>query len=138
MSVAKILKGLENFQQDDVEPEDEMVSLAMNPQQNRELYEDITFTSKDYRDKAVMEDKVVRSILGMPIFITKRIADYDGSTATAAIFCQSGMHWGPAMPIEIKSAPNPAKQFREHVYIEHWLGVTRSEDALVQKILTKK
>lgn len=138
MSVDKILKALENFQQDDVEVDEEMISIAMNPQQNRELYEDITFTSKDYRDKSVMENKQVREILGMPIFITKRIADYDGSTATAAIFCQSGMHWGPAMPIDIKSAPNPAKQFREHAYIEHWIAVTRSEDALAQKILSKK
>jgi len=138
MSVAKLLKALENFQQDDMEVEDEMISIVMDPQQNRELYEDITFTSKDYRDKAVIENKQVRDILGMPIFISKRVGLYDVSTLQAAIYAKSGMHWGPATPMDIKSAPNPSKQFREHVYLEHWLAATRSEDAKVQKILSKK
>jgi len=138
MSVAKILKALENFQQDDIEIEDEMIGIAMDPQANRELYDDVTFTSKDYRDKAVMENKMVKEILGMPIFVTKRVGQYDSSTLQAAIFCKSGVHWGPAMPLDVQSAPNPSKQFREHVYLEHWIGFTRSEDAKVQKILSKK
>lgn len=138
MSVAKILHALQLMQTDDVETDDEMIGIAMNPQENEELYQDITFTSKDYRDKAVMEDKRVTSILGMPILTTKRITDYDTNTFTAGLFCKSGMHWGPAMPMNIKSAPNPDKEFREQVYIEHWLAATRSEDAKVVKILTKK
>ncbi len=48
------------------------------------------------------------------------------------------MYWGPFMPMDIKSAQNASKQFREHVYIEGWEAATRCEDNKVVKILNKK
>jgi len=138
MSVRKILNGLRLFEDADVDPEMERITIAMSPQANEELYNDITFTSKDYRNKAVMEEKRVKEILGMPIKITKRIGQYDANTLQSAMYCQSGMHWGPAMPLTVKSQPNPAKEYREHPYIELWLAATRSEDKKVIKILSKK
>lgn len=138
MSVAKILHGLYYMELDDIDPEMERLTLALNPQENEELYSDITFTSKDYRDRAVMENKRVKEFLGIPILSSKRLTDYDANTFTAALYAQSGVWWGPATPLEVTSEQNPAKQYREHPYIEQWLAATRSEDAKVVKILTKK
>lgn len=138
MSVRKILRAMRYMEDDDIDVEMEQLTLALDPQENEELYQDITFTSTDYRSKSVMEDKRVKSILGIPIITTKRLSDYDGSTSTAALYAKSGMAWGPATPVEIKSSPNPAKQYREHPYIEHWIAATRVEDAKAVKILNKK
>jgi hypothetical protein len=138
MSVPKILHAMRYLEDAEIDPELEQLYLAMDPQENEELYNDITFVSKDYRNKAVFEEKRVKEILGMPIMVTKRIADYDATTSTAALYAKSGMAWGPATALEINSKPNPAKQYREHPYIEQWLAATRTEDAKAVKILNKK
>lgn len=137
MSVAKLNHALRRMEDDFVDIDMEELYLALNPQQNEELYTDITFTSKDYRDKAVMEERRVKEIMGIPILSTKNVPNFDGATYTGGLFAKSGMHWGPAMPLTVKSQPNPAKQYREHPYIEHWIAATRSEDKKVVKILTK-
>lgn len=139
MSVKKILAAIRLMEQDEVTVEEEELALALDPLENEQLWNDVTFVSKDYRKEAQLDDmaKRVQAIFGIPIVSTKRLADYDGNTSTAALWCKSGMHWGPFMPIDIKSSPNPAKQYREHPYIETWEGATRSEDAKVVKILNK-
>lgn len=138
MSVAKLNNAIRLLEDAFVDIDMEELYLALNPQQNEELYTDIQFTSKDYRNQATFEERRVKSIMGIPILSTKNIPDFDTNTYTAALFCKSGMHWGPAMPLTVRSQPNPAKQYREHPYIEHWIAATRSEDKKVVKILTKK
>jgi hypothetical protein len=138
MSVRKILGGIRKLEEVFVDVEMEQIAIAMNAQQNEELYQDITFTSKDYIDRSVFEGKTVRMFMNMPIISTQRIAQYDASTYQAAMFCKSGMHCGPAWPLNVKSAPNPDKEFREQVYIEEWDVCTRSQDNKVCQILTKK
>ena len=140
MSVKKILNGMRLMEEDEVVIEEEEPYLALDPEEVESLWNDLTFVSKDYREQAQMDDinKRVMAIFGIPIIPTKRIADADATTSTAGFFLKSGMHWGDAMPMTIKSAPNPAKQYREHPYIEQWLAATRSEDAKAVKILNKK
>lgn len=138
MSVRKINNAIQKMETDDIVVEEEQLYLVMDPQENEDLYQDVQFVSKDYRDKAVIEEKRVREIFGIPIIISKRLADFDGTTSTAALYAKSGMHWGPAMPLTVNVKQNPAKQYREHPYIEMWIGATRSEDFKVVKILTKK
>lgn len=137
MSVRKILNAIRLMETDDIVADEEMMTLALDPKENEELYQDIQFTSRDYRDSAKYDQKRVTEILGIPILTTKRIADFDGATSTAALYCKSGMWWGPATPLEINVKQNVAKQYREHPYVEQWLGATRSEDARVVKILNK-
>lgn len=136
MSVAKVNNAIRLMEDDHVDIDMEELYLVMNPQQNEELYTDITFTSKDYRDKAVMEERRVKSIMGIPILSSKNVPN-TGTDYTGGLFAKSGVHWGPAMPLTVKSAPNPAKQYREHPYIEHWLAATRSDDKKAVKILSK-
>ncbi|KQW22145.1 hypothetical protein ASC80_01740 [Afipia sp. Root123D2] len=140
MSVRKILNGMQLMETDDVTLEEENLALAMTAVENEQLWGDVTFVSKDYRAEAQLDDmtKRVKAIFGIPIVITKRLGLYDVNTYQASLFCKSAMHWGPFMPMDIKSAQNASKQFREHVYIEGWEAATRSEDYKVVKILNKK
>ncbi|UZE47916.1 phage capsid protein [Rhodopseudomonas sp. P2A-2r] len=140
MSVKKILNGMQLMETDDITLEEESLALAMTAVENEQLWNDLTHISKDYRSKAQLDDmsQRVRTIFDIPIIITKRLGQYDASTYQAGLFCRSALHWGPFMPMDIKSAQNPAKQFREHVYIEGWEAATRSEDYKVVKILNKK
>lgn len=139
MSVKKILNAMRLMENDEVVVEDEDLALALDPLEVEQLWNDLTFVSKDYRKEAQLDDmnKRVQAIFGIPVVTTKRIADYDANTSTAALWAKSGMHWGPFMPMDIKSSQNPAKQYREHPYIEGWEGATRSEDYKVVKILNK-
>jgi hypothetical protein len=138
MSVRKILGGLRKFEEVFVDVEMEQIGIAMNAQQNEELYQDIQFTSKDYQDRTVFAGKTVREFMGMAIISTQRIAQYDANTWQGAMFCKSGMHCGPAWPLNVQSAQNTDKEFREQVYIEEWDVCTRSEDNKVCQILSKK
>lgn len=139
MSVKKILNGLRLMENDEVILEEEDLALGLDPLEVEQLWNDLTFVSKDYRKEAQLDDmsKRVISIFGIPVVSTKRIADYDGTTSTAALWAKSGVGWGPFMPMDIKSKENPAKQYREHPYIEGWEGATRTEDFKVVKILNK-
>ncbi|WP_445493207.1 phage capsid protein [Rhodopseudomonas sp. RCAM05734] len=140
MSVKKILNAMQLMETDDLTLEEESLTLAMTAVENEQLWNDLTHISRDYRSKAQLDDmsQRVRTIFDIPVTITKRLGSYDGSTYQAALYCKSAMHWGPFMPMDIKSAQNPSKQFREHVYIEGWEAATRSEDYKVVKILNKK
>jgi hypothetical protein len=140
MSVKKILNAIQVMETDDVVIEEESLAIAMTSVENEQLWNDLTHVSKDYRAKAQLDDMAqrVRTIFDIPVIITKRLGLYDASTYQAGLFCKSAMHWGPAMPMTIQSAPNPAKQYREHPYIEGWEVATRSEDYKVVKILNKK
>lgn len=142
MNVKKILAGFKALEEAEVEIDEEEISLALDPTENEELYYDVTFVSKDYRDKAVMEQKRVREILGVKIISTKRLSIYDSAeeanTSVAALWCKRGMYYGPFSALMVRSQENPAKQYREHPYMEQWYAATRAYDELVVKILNKR
>lgn len=137
MNVKKILRAFKLMEDKEIDIEEEDMFLALDPQEIEDLYNDLTFVSKDYRSRAVIEEKRVLSVLGIPILPTKRVVDKAAGVSSAALWCKSGMMWGEFSPVEIRSEPNPAKQYREHPYIETWLGATRTEDEKVVRILNK-
>lgn len=139
MKVAKILNAIRQMEDDEVVFEEEDPYLVLDPEEIESLWGDLTFVSKDYRDQAQLDNvnKRVMAIFGIPIIPSKRIANFDGSTSTAGLFLKSGMVWGEFMALNVQSSPNPAKQYREHPYMETWLGATRTEDAKAVKILNK-
>lgn len=137
MNVKKILRAFRFMEEDEIMIEEEDIYLALDPVEIEDLYYDLTYVNKDYRNKAVIEEKRVLEILGIPIIPTKRIADNAANVSSAALWCKSGMGWGEFDPITVKSEPNPAKQFREHCYMEQWLGATRLQDQKVVRILNK-
>lgn len=138
MNVKKILNAFKYMELKEIDIEEEELYMALDPTEIEQLYYDLTYVSKDYRSKAVLEDKRVLSILGVQIIPTQRLADSTpGSVSTAALWCKSGMVWGEFSPLDIKSEPNPAKQYREHPYMEMWVGASRVMDEKVVKILNK-
>lgn len=140
MTVAKILRAYRYLEEAEVNVEEEEIFLGLDPEENEQLYNDLTFVSKEYRDQAVVEKKRVKSILGLTIVPGKRFSVFDPSAeiSVAPLWVKRGMVWGQFMPLKVDSAPNPNKQYREHPYMEEYLGATRVEDALVVKILNKK
>lgn len=137
MNVKKILRAFRLMEEREIMIEEEDMYLALDPVEIESLYYDLTYVNKDYRSKAVIEEKRVLNILGIPILPTRRIADNAANVSTAALWCKSGMGWGEFMPLDVKSDPNPQKQFREQVYMEQWIGATRTQDEKVVKILNK-
>jgi capsid protein len=140
MNVRKLLRALRYLQSRQVEVEFEQVFATVNAQGMEELYRDITFVNQDYRNKAVLEEKQVRSILGIEIIPADgqvALANFDGSTYTFALWVKSGMYIGDFSPLMTRAEPNPAKKYRIHPYMEVWRGSTRSEDYKVVKILSK-
>lgn len=137
MNVKKILQAIKYAEDDEISFEDEMAFLALDPQEVLDLYNDLTYISKDYRDRAQLDDKTKRvtAIFDIPIIPTKRIADKAANQSTAAFWFKSGMYWGEAMPLSTDVGERPDKQFRTQLYAETWLAATRLEDAKAIKII---
>lgn len=136
MNVKKVLRAIRYMEEAGVDHESEQMVLFLSSRACEELYYDVTFVSKDYRDRAVLEQRMVREIMGIPIVSTQLLGTADsGATGIGALACKSALHWGEALPLSVKSAESPDRRFRETVYLEQWLAATRSEDKKVVKIL---
>ncbi|MFT0876004.1 phage capsid protein [Rhodopseudomonas sp. G2_2311] len=142
MNVKKILRARRYMCGDQVDIGDEELFLSLNAQQIEELFRDLTYISADYRDRKVLDQPERVDILNTTILPANdgkaALADYDGSTYTAAMWVKSGMHWGDFDPLTVNVPNRPDKMNRPHPQMEQWVGATRSEDAKVVKILTKK
>lgn len=134
MNVQKILRAFKLLEDAEIDVEDEAIFLALNSTEIEQLYNDLTYVNKDYRSKAVLEEKRVLSILGVDIISTQRLPNADSDTHRAFLWLKSGMHWGEFSPVETTVDRNPAKKFRPHAYIETWIGATRGENEKVIEI----
>jgi hypothetical protein len=144
MNVRKLLRGRRYMQAGQVQTGDEELFFSGNAQQIEELFRDLTFVSRDYRGENTMPLNTPdqqQSILNITILPANdgsaALANFDGSTYTAALFCKSGMYWGEFDPLTVAVPLRPDKMNRPHPQMEQWLGATRSEDIKVVKILTK-
>lgn len=138
MNVAKIIRARRYMQARQVDIDMEQLTLQTNALGMEELYNDITFVSKDYREKSVVEGKQVRSILDVNIEVVDgetALADYDGSTHTAAMWAKSGLYWGEFSPLRTDMPLRADKMNRPHPQMEHWISASRTEDYKVVKIL---
>ncbi|MFT4115427.1 phage capsid protein [Bradyrhizobium sp.] len=143
MNVRKLLRARRYMQAGQVETGDEELFFSGNAQQTEELFRDLTYISHDYRngkplDSPDEQQRILNITILPPNDGSAAFADYDGSTYTAALFCKSGMHWGPFDPLSVNVPLRPDKMMRPHPQMEEWLGASRSEDIKVVKILTKK
>lgn len=138
MNVKKLVRALRLYEEQEVDVEQEQIFAAMSSQAIEELYYDITYVNKDYRDRAVLEEKRVREILGIKIIPWQRFTDYDASTARAAVWLKSHMHYGDFDPLTTSAEPNPAKKYRLHPYMENWFGSARHADVGVVELRNKK
>lgn len=138
LTVKKLTKALELLGFTELDVDVENVHLAMTMKQNTDLYNDITVINKDYQDRAQLNDKRVRMLMGVQIHIWNSLP-VDSFTATGAreipVWCQSGMYAGDFMPMTTNLEKNPALQYQPHGFIENWFGATRAEDEKVARIL---
>jgi len=144
MNVRKLLRGRRYMQAGQVQTGDEELFFSGNAQQIEELFRDLTFVSRDYRGENTTPMNTPdqqQSILNITVLPANdgsaALANFDGSTYTAALFCKSGMYWGEFDPLTVAVPLRPDKMNRPHPQMEQWLGATRSEDIKVVKILTK-
>ncbi len=143
MNVRKLLRARRYLQAAQVDIGFEQLFFSGNAQQTEELFRDLTFISGDYRNNKPLDSPdQPQHILGITILPpndgSAAFTDYDGSTYTAALWAKSAMHWGEFDPLRTDVPLRPDKLMRPHPQMEQWLGATRSEDAKVVKILTKK
>ncbi len=127
LTVDKFSAALTAFQEADVEIDDEEIFCAASPAMLENLTKDAKFTSKDYRNRAVLEEKRVKEFMGVRIIVRNSL--------TSAIFwCKSGMVAAPFHALSVVSQPNPAKQYREHPFAETWIAASRIEDKKVVRV----
>lgn len=140
MNVKKLIRGLRYMQSRQVDIDQEQLFCQVNAQGMEELYRDLTYINKDYRDRAVLEGKQVREILNITIIPADGAAaqaNFDGTTYQFPMWCKSGLLWGEFSPFRTDMPLRADKMNRPHPHSEHWIGATRSEDFKVVKILSK-
>lgn len=142
MNVRKIIRARRLMQEDQVDLGMEDLYLAINAQQQEELFRDLTYINADFRDRKVLDQPERVDILDVtilpPIDGAAALADFDASTFTAGLWCKSGMYYGDFDAIQTNVPLRPDKLMRPHPQMENWFGACRSEDKKVVKILTKK
>lgn len=142
MNVRKLLRARRYLQAAQIDTGLEELYFSGNSQQTEELFRDLTYISHDYRDGRPLENpdqpqKILNIYILPPNDGSAAFSNFDGSTYTAALWCESGMYWGEFDPLRIDVPLRPDKMNRPHPQMEQWLGAVRSEDAKVVKILTK-
>lgn len=143
MNVKKILRAIRYLEDFEIDADEEDLFCTVDSVEMEELYGDVTFTSKDYREKSVIDqDRRVRKIMNVNIIQSNRLSVYDAAeasnTSVASLHCKRGMYWGEFSPLDAWSRPNTAKQGREQCYMERYIGATRTQDELVVKILNHR
>lgn len=138
LTVPKIVKGLELLELAEVDVENEEIFLAVTSPQITNLYNELMFVNKDYRDRAIIDEarKSVREILNVKIlrlpgqYLTKSSTD-----RTTVMWAKSGLHYGDFKPVESTLERSVERYNRVVGFSEMWCGATRSEDAKFVQII---
>jgi hypothetical protein len=131
LTVAKIVKGLELLEQAEVDVENEPVYLQATAKQVTDLYNQLIFTNKDYRDKSVIDEarKQVHELLGVKIIrMRDEFVNKVTTNRRCMLFAQSGLHYGEFLQVKTMAAPSIEHYDRIMMGSEEWVGCTRSED----------
>jgi hypothetical protein len=138
LTFAKIAWGRTLMVTNEVDIESEDLFMAITGHEENDLYNQVQFLNKDYRERTVVDDKSkkVLSFMGIEFVRFQRLATVDGSPniTRAPLWCKSGMHFGEFDALETTIERNPQKKYRLHPYMETWVGATRSEDLKVVEI----
>lgn len=135
LTVRKISAGIKKLIQNGVSVDMEDLYMLVSGSQNESLYNQLQITSKDFRNKAQFDEKRVTSFMGITLIATEALPYSATNIRRVPLYCKSGMHAGPAVPLTTEIEKNPAMQYQWHPYMEAWHGATRSEDGKVIDIL---
>lgn len=137
MNVRKLIRAKALLQKQELNLDNEELFVGLNSVEIEGLYRDITYVNTDYRDKSVLEGRMVMGILGITVIHTEALPNLDSDTHRAALWAKSGMVDGEFSPLTTRVEPNVNKKYRLHPFMEEWMGATRTEDAKVIEILNK-
>lgn len=135
LTVKKFVGVMEKFQANGVDVDAEQIAALITAKQNSDLYNELQFTSKDYRNRAVFEEKRVMEFMGCKLLPHQDLPFATAGVRRCPFFCKSGMHYGDAMPIATSIERDPSYQYEVRPFIETWTGATRSLDKYVVDVL---
>lgn len=141
LTVPKIVKGLELLELAEVDVENEEIFLQATSRQVTDLYNQLMFTNKDYRDKAVIDEarKQVRELLGVKIIrMPNSYVPKSSTTRSCMMWAKSGLHYGDFMPVQSHMDRSIERFNRVVGFSEMWMGATRSEDQKFVQIACKE
>jgi hypothetical protein len=137
LTVPKIVKGLELLELAEVDVEKEELFLQCTSIQITNLYNELMFINKDYRDKSVIDEarKSVRELLGVKIIrMPNAYVPKVSTTRSCMLWAKSGFHYGDFASVESHLERSILHYNRPVGFSEMWCGATRSEDAKFVKV----
>ena len=139
----KIIKAMELLGYYNVDIDASDIYMAITWKQNTALYQQLTMTNTQYTGtgRVQLEDKMVRSFMGVKFIMFGGTSndplgfDPTGAYRACPIWVKSGVHFGDADPLRVNIERNPSLQYQIDIFMENWIGVTRSEDEKVVAVL---
>ncbi|HQF32033.1 MAG TPA: phage capsid protein, partial [Hyphomicrobiales bacterium] len=138
MTFGKILRGWMLLTDNEVDTEMEKLYLGLTTREMQDLFTDLQFLSKDFRDKADVDQvqRMVTGFMGIEFVRYKNLPMISATERRCPMWAQSGMHYGEPMPLETSMMRDPTKKMRLRTYMEMYVGATRSDDKKVIDLRT--
>ena len=136
LTLEKLIAAKEQLLAAEVDVEMEPITACISARQHSDLLRETEIASKDYNEKAVLVDGMVRQFLGINFVLTERLGVDGSSYREVPIFVKSGMYLGKWQ--EITSSVAQRHDLRGEpwqVYAHGTFGATRLEEGKVIKIL---
>lgn len=133
LTVEKFVKAVEKLGITRLDINVENIFVSMTMKQNTDLYNDLKVINEQYAGRYVLQDKFVRSFMGVEIRIDPDLP-VDPAHATYRMipfWAKSGLYFGYSEARWSQIQRNVAQQYRPHIYSEQWTVATRSEDEKV-------
>ncbi len=134
LTVEKLNYALTLLAANEVDLERDIVAMAIGAKQENQLYNQLKYASKEFRDKAVLdEDRKQVASFGQISFVRDQRLPTNGAAKQrrCPLWVKSGMHYAEFDPLETNLDRNPQKKFRVQAYMEEWFGGTRGENGKV-------
>jgi hypothetical protein len=129
----KIIKARTLLTGSEVDPVDERLAMAITGQQEFDLYGQVQFLSKDFRERAVIDDNQKRVIAFADIDFLRvnELPEAAAKERRCPLWCVSAIQYGDFSPLETNVERDSSKKYRLRPYAENWFGATRTEDRKV-------
>jgi len=139
LTYAKLLQVKENFINNEVGVDmDEEILLLVTGKQHSDMMQEVELTSGDFRRDSVIENGKITSALGMKI-ITYGTGDTNflnisGGVRDCIAMSNRAVCVGVNKDIGVKINERPDKNNAQQIQARFFLGATRAEGKLVQKV----
>ena len=146
MTLEKFIKGMELLGATSLDLDYEDLYCAMTVKENTALYQNMQLTNYFNTGRYQLEDKFVRSIMGVKILVYGTSSagntgimpvgmDPTGAYRACPMWAKSQVYVGEAEPFKLNIERNPSLQYQPDAWAEEWVGMTRGQDEGVVAIL---